>query len=752
MPENELLTVSGTVLSVIFYNSDNGYAVIRLRNEDKSSDMPLRTDEPLICVGTMPFPAPGQDITCEGYWVDNINYGHQFSVVSSISLNPDNENAVFEYLSSGVIKGIGPATASLIVNMFGRDSLDVLENRPEELTKIKGITSAKAESFSACFKEITYVRRLMEFLSERHVRTIIAVRLYRYYGESAMKLIQKDPYIIAASHIGGSFAEADSLALSLGFEENSDERICAACLYELTHNLNNGHCFLPYNSLSSAAANLISVDIERVPECIDKLRNDEKIIVDCEYGEENPACYLPELYEAETYIASRLSKMAAAKERSPISQETLIGMIEKENRIVYAEEQRKTIEYALTHRILIITGGPGTGKTTTVKGIISAFDISGIKYLLAAPTGRAAKRMSELSGCEAQTVHRLLCARRSDQLGMTSFGKNESDTLSCDAVIIDEMSMVDMLLMAALLKALPKHAKLICVGDADQLPPVGPGRVFTAMIRSEAFPTVRLTEIFRQAEGSMIVKNAHLINEGISPDFSENKGDFFRLSRDEAVSSSTDTIVSLCASRLPGKMGISSADIQVLSPSRKGNLGTVRLNKELQNAINPAAADKKEKSYGDAVFREGDRVMQIRNNYDILWHNRSFSEQSSGIYNGDIGYIIKIDDPAETMEIDFDGRVAIYPFSCLSELEHAWAITVHKSQGSEFKAVVFALSTYSARLLNRHILYTGITRARDLLILVGKDSVAEMMISDKSIPNRFTHLRRRLMTDSGAAG
>lgn len=781
---DELVQVSGTVAAVIFSNMENGYGVVRLRREDISPDMPIEMEGPLICAGQIPVAAPGLDIVCEGSWVEDSRYGMQFRVVNSFTSEPMTENAIFEYLSGGIIKGLGPATASLIVNTFGRESLEIIEEQPERLTEIRGITRAKAVSFSESYKQITAMRRLIEFLSDKRVRTVVALRLYRYYGDTAMEILRTDPYILAATHVGGTFGEADALAISMGFEHDSHERIRAACCYELTFNLNNGHCFIPFKTLVSSAAALIGVDPERVPECIEELADEERIVIDrsASVGEDNWPCYLPELYEAEEYVAERLVRMNRMKCRTALMPDDAISRIERENRISYAPEQRETLKRSLESRVLIITGGPGTGKTTTVRGILSLFDMAGVKVLLAAPTGRAAKRMTELSGREASTVHRLLGARRDDEGVVTVYGKNEEDPLDCDAVILDETSMVDVLLMAALLKALPENARLICVGDKDQLPPVGPGRVFSAMINSGVFPTVRLSEVFRQSDGSRIVKNAHLINNGICPDLSANTGDFFRLRREEGATS-VETVTELCAVRLPNRMHIPPEEIQVLTPSRKGELGAVNLNRELQKLLNPAAPSKAEKLYGEAVFREGDRVMQVRNNYDITWTSAALSgtdvsgrlpagtdadasgrnadassgdpfapagkapgEQSGiGIFNGDIGYIRRIDLQAESMLIDFDGRLALYSFSWLSELEHAWAVTVHKSQGCEFRAVVLALSTFSRRLLTRSILYTAVTRARDLLILIGSDETVQTMIGNASVTPRYSFLRQKLL-------
>ena len=429
----------------------------------------------------------------------------------------------------------------------------------------------------------------------------------------------------------------------------------------------------------------------------------------------------------------------------------LIAGIEKQQGISYAPLQRDTLQMALQNQLVVITGGPGTGKTTSIRAILAMFEKLGLKTLLTAPTGRAAKRMTELTGCEAATVHRLLGAKLAEDEESVVFGKNAGDLLDCDAVILDECSMVDISLMSALLEAMPADARLVLVGDADQLPSVGPGDVFSAIIRSEAVPVVRLTEIFRQNKTSRIVRNAHMINRGEHPDLSENAGDFFRLKRFQAAST-VETITELCATRLPQRMKIPSADIQVLSPTRKGELGTVNLNKHLQEALNPPAKEKKEKLFGNAVFREGDRVMQIRNNYDIMWRNEANTAAGNGIYNGDIGVIRQIDPEQETMTVDFDGRIAVYTFDLLLELEHAWAMTVHKSQGSEYRAVILALCAASQMLMSRDILYTAVTRAKELLILVGDDQIAYQMIDNVRQSRRYNALRLRIRKLSGLQG
>ena len=730
--ENELLEISGTVSSVIYKNEENGYTVLRLTDSN---------DENVTVVGTFPYASPGESMIVSGSWMTHNTHGRQFKAEFAQRMIPTSAPAIYAYLSGGTIKGVGPATASLIVGKFGDRSLEILESEPEKLTQIMGISAARAEQMSKSFRRQTGMRRLMEFVCSFGIRPILAMRLYKFYGDKALELVRDNPYLIATTHIGGSFAEADRLALEMGMEGNSPNRIDAAVLFELLHNSGNGHCFIPREKLSAITAELIGVEIEEAERSIDGLIESGRLMFEEIAG--CKACYLPELYEAETAAAERLAAMCGSTVRASADTDAVIARLEKQQKIKYAPLQRQTLELALNNQLTVITGGPGTGKTTSIRAIIALFENMGLKTLLTAPTGRAAKRMSDLSGCEAVTVHRLLEAKFDDDGERVIFNKNEDDPLECGAVILDEASMVDIVLMAALLRAMPADARLIMVGDADQLPSVGPGNVFSAVIRSQVVPTVRLTEIFRQNEDSRIVRNAHMINRGEHPNFSENTGDFFRLRRLQAASS-VETITELCAVRLPGKMKIPPADIQVLTPTRRGEMGTKNLNRVLQEALNPQRADKKEKVFGDYIFREGDRVMQIRNNYDIMWYSADGRSAGSGIYNGDIGTVRSIDMDAETLTVDFDGRLAAYGFESLMELEHAWAMTVHKAQGSEYRAVILALSSSSPLLMTRDVLYTAITRAKELLILVGDDQTAYQMIDNYRRTNRYTALRVRL--------
>lgn len=730
----EQTEINGIISSVIYLNDENGYAVVRMETD---------SGEMVTAVGCLPYIAPGEMISAEGSWVTHAQHGRQFKIEQSNRLLPTSADGIYEYLAGSTVKGIGPATAALIVDRFKEKSLDILEMHPEKLAEIKGISLAKAKDLSASFKKQAGVRRLTEFLCAYNIQPLVALKLYRAYGSAALETVHENPYIISASHIGASFAEADNLALELGVEGDSMNRISAAVLFELQHNSGNGHCFIPRDKLIAATSQLISVPPDLVSDAIDSLSENGGIV--CDTVANLNVCYLAELFDAETYTADRLKSMIGLKTKSSANVEKLISKLENMYDISYAPLQKQSIELALNNRILVITGGPGTGKTTILKGILSLYDELELETLLAAPTGRAAKRMSELACREASTIHRLLGAKMSEDGESVVFSKHEGDPLNCDALVLDECSMVDITLMSSLLKALKPGCRLVLVGDADQLPSVGPGNVFSDIIRSQTVPTVRLTEIFRQKGDSRIVRNAHMINRGEHPDFEANTGDFFRLRRLNG-GTAVETIVELCARRLPDNMNIPSASIQVLSPTRKGETGTVNLNKRLQAVLNPPSESKKEKLFGEVIFRVGDRVIQTKNNYDTIWKTKG-GVSGTGVYNGDIGTIAQIDPITETLTVDFEDKLATYSFEMLNELEHAWALTVHKSQGSEYRAVVLALSGDVQMLLTRGVLYTAVTRAKELLIMVGDDSIAHRMIDNNKQSRRYSALRLRLIAD-----
>lgn len=732
MREQELEKLEGHIASVIYFNEENGYTVLRLDVDDGSQ---------AIVVGCVPMAAPGEGITAWGAWMRHPTHGEQFKAEYTERTMPSGADEIFAYLSSRVIKGIGPATAAMIVAKFGAESLNVLRDHPEKLATLRGMSAKKAEEISAAFRRQTGMRSLMEYLGAAGIAPVMALRLYRCYGDEALDTVRDNPYILASTRIGGSFAEADALALSQGMEGDAPQRIAAAILFELRHNADNGHCFLPVDKLTAATAQLIGVDAEQIGEGLDMLLDGGEIVM--EPVSNVTACYPADLYDAEVYVAERLRDMAGyTYENKRVKAGLVIEKLEAEQGITFAPQQRKTLEAAATRQLLVITGGPGTGKTTSVRAVLALFDAMGLETMLAAPTGQAAKRLSALTGRDASTIHRLLEASFSAETDSVSFRKNASDKLRCGALILDECSMIDISLMKAVLAAVGTNCRLVLVGDADQLPSVGPGCVFRDIIRSGAAETVRLTEIFRQKEDSRIVTAAHEINHGTVPDLRLNKGGFYfmrRLDPEDAA----ETILSLCRDRLPKNMGIPSEQIQVLTPTRKGPAGTENLNRLLQAALNPPAEGRNQFEFGGRIFREGDRVMQIRNDYDIMWKTSTL-ESGFGVFNGDIGRIDSIDPAAETLTVDFDGRLADYMFEQAAELDHAWAMTVHKSQGSEYRAVVLAAAKTPPQLVYRGLLYTAVTRAAELLVAVGDEEIIRAMTQNARRAKRYSGLKIRL--------
>ena len=732
MYEQELEILQGTIGAVVYQNYDNGYSVLRLS---------LENGQTATVVGTIPLPCVGERLMVTGKWATHSSYGKQFEAEFLERMMPQSANEILTYLSGRVIKGIGPRIAAKIVNHFGDETLLVMEREPERLAEISGITDKRAQEIGEEFRLQVGMRSLLEFFALHHLSAELAVKTYKLYGEAAMDMLYDDPYLLTEEGLEAPFGAVDRFAIELGFAGEDPRRVKAGLIFELRYNLTAGHSFLPEEKLVGATAMLLSVDVDVVQHALERLVETGQLIRTELAG--ITVVYLPALYEAESDCARRLQEFADCHYPKSAFFSRMVKTASQDGGLTYSPEQAQAIESAATTGLLLVTGGPGTGKTTIVKGILSLYDQMGMNYVLAAPTGRAAKRLTEVTGQEASTIHRLLGAGIDPHTGELFFSKNEEDPIKADAVIVDEMSMVDILLLHSLLKAIPQRARLIFVGDPDQLPPVGPGFPFNDMLRAKTLPSVRLTEIFRQAQESLIVLNAHCVNAGNMPELRNRKSDFFFLpcrSEEEAA----QTIQGLCQTRLPRNMGIPSEEIQVLSPTKKGGAGTVYLNKILQAALNPPSADKKEKLMGDILFREGDRVMQIRNNYDILWKKADGSLVGAGIFNGDVGMIQSIDMNMELVTVLFDDRVADYDFTQLIELELAYAMTVHKSQGSEYRAVVLSAWNASPYLLSRSILYTAITRARELLIIVGREETIAQMVANAKVGRRYTGLKLRL--------
>ena len=717
--------IRGTVQTVVYQNPENGYAVLRLHTED---------GQQITVVGTVPMTVPGERLIVTGKWGYHASHGRQFEAEFLERLMPETGNEIFAYLASGAVKGIGEKTAEKILRLFGERALEVLENDPEQLSQIPGISRRKAMEIGESFRRQAGIRRLIEFLTLHRLPPELAVRLFRVYGDLAEDALRNDPYLLSDPYFGADFAAVDAFA-------DDERRVEAGILFELSYNLTNGHTFIPQNKLIPATAALLNLDSETIESGMERLDEQQRMVRSEVAG--LTACYLPEFYEAECEVTERLVRMADLRIQPPAKLETMLRSIEAKRAIDYAACQMQAIRDAASCQLLLVTGGPGTGKTTVMTGILDLFDAMGLKTQLAAPTGRAAKRLSEVTGREATTIHRLLEAQFDPDSGAMAFVHDEDEPLKCDAMIIDETSMVDLQLMASLLKALRPQCRLILVGDPDQLPSVGAGNVFSDIIRSGVAKTVCLTEIFRQARESLIVMNAHAVNHGELPVLTVKNKDFFFMKR-RSGESVVQTIQELCAARLPKNMGIASSEIQVLSPTRRHETGTVELNKALQAVLNPPAPGKREKQFGDFSYREGDRVMQIRNNYDIIWKRTDGLGAGTGVFNGDIGTITKIDFAAETLTVVFDDRETAYGFDLLRELEPAYAMTVHKSQGSEYRAVILAAWSGSQLLLTRSILYTAITRARELFIIVGNEEIIAAMTRNDRQQRRYSGLKLRL--------
>ena len=726
--------IEGTVETVIYQNEENGYTVLKLDTGE---------EEAVTVVGCIPGAAPGESLWVQGAWTRHASYGEQFKAEVARRGMPTGEKAIFDYLASGAVKGIGMATARRMVEEFGENALEVLENEPERLTAIKGVTRKRALSMGEAFRLQMGMRRLLDFLTGHGLPPQLGMPLYRRFGDRALEAVRADPYLLTEGELAVAFGVADDLALELGFGSDHPRRLEAGLTFELQHNLDNGHTFLPRGKLLYATQALIGVaDAEALDSALDALTARGAVTEEAVAGEE--ACYLAPLYDAEVEVARRITAMSRNELYPPDGLEGLISRIEKSQGITYAPQQRLAVELAAQRQVMLLTGGPGTGKTTSLRGVLALFEALGLETALAAPTGRAAKRLGELCSAEAATIHRLLETRFDPRTGQLTFAHNESDPLKADAVIVDETSMVDISLMSALLSALREDCRLVLVGDPDQLPSVGAGNLLSDLIRSGRVPTVRLTEVFRQAAESAIIRSAHQVNRGEVPELkNDSRRDFFFLRRPDPVHAE-ETIVELIQKRLPENMGIPSHQIQVLSPTRKYAGGTASLNRAIQAAVNPPGEDKGERKFGPYIFRRGDRVMQVKNNYDILWKTQDGLEMGMGVFNGDIGHILEVDNRRELVTVDFDGHLVEYAPDMLGELEPAYAVTVHKSQGSEYRAVILTALDTAPRLLTRGVLYTAITRARELLVIVGDEGVVARMTANNRQSKRYSGLRARL--------
>lgn len=727
-------TISCLVEEIIYANEDNGYTVMEASYSDGS--------DYFTAVGILPYVREGQYLNITGYWTTHYDYGDQFRIEYYETVMPTDTDTILRYLSSGIVEGVREATAKKLVEAFGSDTLNVMLNSPEKMAEIKGISHDKAMKISESYKRTQSVQNLIIFLQKFSISPLIAMKIYNVFGSKAIDIIEKNPYSMSDLVSGVSFNTADIIAYNMGIPKNSPLRINSGIKFLMqTAAYQDGHTYMPKQLIIEDAAYKLNVTEDEVDHSLGELTANKELKADI-INHEN-VYFLNELYEDEMYIASRLALM------SRIPQKHILTTIQTEERIAalspgieLAAEQKNAVATAVSSGCMVLTGGPGTGKTTTINTIIGVLEDMKLSVALAAPTGRAAKRLSQVTGIEAKTIHRLLGTEYKN--GVHTFTYNDTNPLKYDAIILDEVSMVDTPLMCSFLRAVKSGARVILCGDSDQLPSIGPGSVLKDIIESGAVPVIKLSKIFRQAEQSLIIVNAHRINRGEMPDLNTRTNDFFFLRRgkpDAIVS----TIKDLFINRLPKSYKVSPiSGIQVLSPTKKGDTGTLNLNRVIQETYNPPSPEKIDHIYGNVTFREGDKVMQTKNNYDMVY-KRSNGEEGSGIFNGDMGIIESIDKNGKYMIILFDEEKRVeYPFSSLDELDLSYAITVHKSQGSEFPIVVMALGRFMPRLMTRNLFYTAVTRAKDIVILVGSDITAKNMVLNAFTKTRFTALAQRL--------
>lgn len=718
--------LSGSVEDVIYKNADNGYTVIN-----------LGCDEGLIAVvGNLGDVNEGERLSLRGGWITSPKYGRQFKAAMCERSMPKTESEISAYLGSGVIKGLGPAIAKKIVKQFGTEALDIIDNDCMQLTVIKGITSDKALYISNEYHKITGVNEVIKFLGEYNFGPAHAISVWSAFEHDSIKQIKTNPYILCTSGIDIDFRSVDRMAADLGFDAENSDRVRAGIVYVLHENANAGHTCLPTEKLRESVCDNLGIERRQFESCLDDCE-EKDWVVRITLGKRE-FVYLPEYYLAETYIAKKLAFMLRTSVQYEKDYSDEIRGVEFSENIQYEDLQRAAISACLTGSVFILTGGPGTGKTTTLNGVIKILKAQKKRILLCAPTGRAAKRMSDLTGEPARTIHRLLEVDFTAK-GELKFKRNETNPLPADVVIADEMSMVDALLMCSLVRAIKPTSKFIMVGDSNQLPSVGAGNVLKDLIASHYIPSVELKEIFRQAAQSLIVTNAHRIVNGEFPVLDDRQNDFFFMNK-SLESDIAELVIQLAKQRLPDTYGFSPIDdIQVLCPTKMGMAGTKELNKQLQSALNPPSQNKAELKFFDVIFRTGDKVMQTKNDYDVLWTKNN--EKGSGIFNGDIGIIRSVDRFSQNVTIDFEGRVAIYTSEMLRRLEHAYAITIHKSQGSEYDAVIIPITAFTHNLLYRNLLYTGVTRAKKMIIVIGTKELVKTMVDNNRKMLRYSLLR-----------
>ncbi len=732
--------VQGFIDHFIYKNEQNGYGVIELHTEE----------EDIICVGSFPGIDQGETVEICGEYVEHAVYGTQIKVSSVVTIAANDILDIERYLGSGAVKGVGPSLAKRIVKKFKAETIHILEEEPERLAEVKGISERMAGEIASYMENKKELREAIMFLQHYGISNTLALKIYDTYGNQVYHILKENPYRLAEDMDGIGFKRADEIAKMAGINTDSEFRMMSGICYMLNHATMGGHVYLPKEELLARTSELLLLDASQVDKIIPNLVLEKKIVVKQEG--QTTACYLSSNYYEELACARMLHELNFKLQEQDNSEKInkKITQLEEKNKIQLDELQRKAVCMAVQHGIFILSGGPGTGKTTTINTMISYFEKEGLDIMLAAPTGRAAKRMTEATGFEAKTIHRLLELNGafSEDKKRAKFEKNEDNPLEADVIIIDEMSMVDIHLFYALLRAVPLGARLILVGDMDQLPSVGPGQVLRDLVESQAYPLVVLQKIFRQAGESDIVVNAHKINQGLNISLDNKSRDFFFLARDNANVIYKHMIL-LILNKLPGYIGTDSSQIQVLTPMRKGILGSVTLNGILQKYLNPPSPEKKEHLYGDYIFRENDKVMQIKNNYQLEWEIIGGYEipidRGLGVFNGDMGIILSISEVAQTLTVEFDDKKRVaYHFSQLDEIEPAYAVTIHKSQGSEYPAVIIPLLGGPRQLLNRNLLYTGITRARKCVTLIGSKATIETMIQNGNENKRYTGFKTRI--------